>query len=94
MSITLNPRLSDLAAKYARQLANVDDLRRTVELADRNFQRENRELNETSDTLKAMIGASTPLVLVPIGNRRHLLVHTVNGSFGTYASIDIVTECE
>jgi hypothetical protein len=84
--------ISDLAANYARQLANVDDLRRTVELAKVNFLREDAALEDLAGELKVLVGANRPRLLVPIGFGRHVLVHSTNGSYGRYASIDIIEE--
>lgn len=86
--------LSDLAAKYARQVDIVEDLRRTMELAKANMERENQALYETEKELKTRINRERPQLLIPIGFGRYVLVHSTNGSFGFYASIDIIEEAK
>jgi hypothetical protein len=83
----MTTKISDLAANYARQLANVDDLRRTVELAKVNFLREDAALEDLAAKLKVLVGAHCPRLLVSIGFGRHVLVQ-----YGSYASIDIIEE--
>lgn len=86
--------LSDLAAKYARQVAIVEDLWRTAELAKANMAREQQALDETAKSLKTRINRERPQLLIPIGFGRYVLVHSTNGSFGLYASIDIIEEAK
>jgi hypothetical protein len=84
--------ITELAAKYARQVANTEDLQRTVRIAVDNLKREQQELDATAQKLKDMIGRNKPSLLIPIGFNRHVLVYSTNGSFGVYASIDIIEE--
>jgi len=84
--------LSDLAVKYFRQLDSVNDLRRTAEIATVNMERNQRELDVTTKQLKDILSRTRPSVLIPIGFNRYVLVHTTNGSFGVYSSIDIIEE--
>lgn len=85
--------LSELAEKYARQLANVGDLQRTLELAEANKRREERELDVTAEKLRNAITPQKRELLIPIGHRRHVYVHTAHGVFsGQYVDIDIIEE--
>lgn len=87
-------KAADLAAKYARQIDIVEDLRRTAEIAHAHMARESRELEATAQALKDLIGRNRPTILIPIGSKRHVLVHSTSGSFGNYAAIDIVEESQ
>lgn len=84
--------ISELAAKYARQLAGVEDLYHTSKLAQDNAAREQYELNITAQKLKDILTKECPRLLIPIGHRRHVLVHGTSSGFGVYASIEIITE--
>lgn len=86
--------ISDLAAKYARQRDNVNDLLKTADLAKANYLSEYKEMEVTEKSLKDLISPHKPKVLIPIGSKRHVLVHCTNGSFGNYSSIDIVEETQ
>lgn len=82
--------LTELAGKYARQVAAVETLRSTVEIARAHMAREQSELDAMADKLKSTLTRERPKALVPIGFNRYVLVHSTNGSFGIYASIEII----
>lgn len=85
-------KLSDLAAKYVRQIASVGDLRRAADLANTNAEHEQRALDSTATELKELVGNARSHVLIPLGYGQHVLVHVAGGSFGRYTAIDIVEE--
>jgi chromosome segregation ATPase len=86
--------LSELAAKYARQKDMVDDLWRSSQKAQANYKSAQDELDETQARLQAAVSSDKPNVIIPIGFKRHVLVHKTNGAFGSYASIDIIEETQ
>jgi hypothetical protein len=83
---------SNLAAKYARQLDHVEDMRRTVQMAQDNLRREAQDLDAIGQQLKSCISRENPKLLVQIGGGRYVLVHCNNGSFGVYSTIEIIEE--
>lgn len=85
--------LSNLAAKYVRQRDHVMDLQRTVELAEANLDRETKDMDVTAQQLRDTLDAhKVGRKLIPISDKRFVLVQTINSTYGLTTSIDIIEE--
>lgn len=84
--------ITALAAKYARQLAVVEEISASIAKAEEKYQREQADLEDARKQLQALVGAVGQKKLIPIGFNRYVLVQRRNGQFGAYTLVDIIED--